>query len=157
MSIWRNRVLMMDTVTKTKRSWIMSKVRRQNTAPEIRVRSQIHRMGFRFRVAKKGLPGTPDVVLPRHKKVIFVHGCFWHQHPGCRLAKRPGTNLYYWNAKFEDNIARDRRNEESLTQAGWKILVLWTCEIKDGEGMKEKLVQFLEPNRLEQVTGDQRH
>ena len=133
----------MDVVTRERRSWMMSRVRDRDTTPEILVRSTIHRMGFRFRLRRKDLPGNPDIVLPRHKKIVFVHGCFWHQHPGCSAAKRPQSNKEFWNAKLDANVVRDERNKSLLEQMGWYLLVLWECELKVSTRLNESLGDFL--------------
>ena len=107
----------------------MSRIRSKNTKPELIVRSLLHRMGFRFRVNRKDLPGTPDIVLPKYKTVIFVHGCYWHRHPGCKGATTPSTRREFWEKKFRDNVDRDSRNQRDLRKAGWKVIVLWECEV----------------------------
>lgn len=125
------------------RSRIMSSVKRQNTGPEVRVRKLLHAMGYRFRLHKKELPGTPDIALSRYKAAIFVHGCFWHQHRGCKYSRRPSSNISYWNKKLDANIERDRKNIKELVKLGWKVLILWQCEIKDAEAIKRKIDFFL--------------
>jgi len=109
----------------------MSAVRARNTKPEQIVRSVLHRMGYRFRLQAKNLPGKPDIVLPKYRVAIFVHGCFWHQHLECKKAKRPASNTEFWNKKLDDNITRDARNHQLLTDEGWKVLVVWECETSD--------------------------
>jgi DNA mismatch endonuclease (patch repair protein) len=121
----------------------MSRVRGRNTKPEILVRSLIHSMGFRFRVHRRDLPGNPDIVLPRHRKVIFVHGCFWHGHPGCLRSKRPTTNQSFWNRKLDANVERDKRFQAELASMGWKVLVIWQCETKEPDVLAYKLERFL--------------
>ncbi len=121
----------------------MAKVRGEDTLPEKLVRSLIHRMGYRFRLHLKDLPGKPDIVLPRHKKVIFVHGCFWHQHEGCPHAARPASNIEYWNKKLDRNMIRDRENMQKLEYLGWKVLVIWECETRDQERLIQTLKTFL--------------
>lgn len=121
----------------------MSRISGGNTKPEITVRKILHGMGFRFRLHVRNLPGTPDIVLPRHRKIIFVHGCFWHGHQGCLRSKRPSSNAEFWNAKIESNIERDRKNLTALAEAGWKTLVVWGCETKKPELLIEKLKNFL--------------
>jgi len=118
----------MDTVTKAKRSWNMSRIRSNDTKPEMVVRSFLHRQGFRFRLHAKTLPGHPDIVLPKYKTVVEVRGCFWHRHKGCHRATTPRSNLDYWLQKFDKNIKRDRENEQVLNAKGWKYLVVWECE-----------------------------
>jgi DNA mismatch endonuclease (patch repair protein) len=134
---------MTDVFSKEKRSWIMSRVRGRDTKPEILVRSFVHRMGFRFRIHRRDLPGNPDIVLPRHGKVIFVHGCFWHGHKRCQRSKRPTTNKGFWNKKLDENIERDKRFQRKLRLMGWKVLVLWQCEGRKPEKMLRKLERFL--------------
>ena len=134
---------MTDVFSKEKRSWIMSRVRGRDTKPEIVVRSFVHRMGFRFRIHRRDLPGNPDIVLPRHGKVIFVHGCFWHGHKRCQRSKRPTTNKGFWNKKLDENIERDKRFQRKLRLMGWKVLVLWQCEVRKPEKMLRKLERFL--------------
>ena len=121
----------------------MSRVSGSNTGPEITVRKIIHRMGLRFRLHQRNLPGNPDIVLPRLKKIVFVNGCFWHGHRNCARAKRPSTNTEFWNVKIEGNIARDRKNEAALTDMGWQVLVVWSCETKRPKQLFEKLDVFL--------------
>ena len=133
----------MDVFTKEKRSKIMSKIKGKDTKPEKVVRSLLHQMGYRFRLHRKDLPGNPDIVLPKHKKVIFVHGCFWHGHDGCPRAKRPSTNKKFWNEKLTKNIVRDKKNQEKLNQEGWTSLVIWQCQIKESRELKQILADFL--------------
>ena len=133
----------MDRYTKADRSRLMSSVRAQDTQPEIIVRSTLHRLGFRFRLHRADLPGKPDIVLPRLGKVIFVHGCFWHQHQGCSKAKRPQTNLEFWNAKLDRNIARDLENYASLTAQSWESFVIWECETRQSARLAQRLMDFL--------------
>jgi len=127
-----------DTFTKEKRSEIMSKVRATNTKPETVVRKWLHRNGYRFRLHGKELPGKPDIVLPKHKTVINVHGCFWHRHQGCKHATTPQSNTDYWEGKFKRNIERDRANKNQLEDAGWKVIVIWECEVRN-KTFKEKI------------------
>ena len=121
----------------------MSRVKGRDTKPELLVRSIVHRLGYRFRLHEKKLPGRPDIVLPRHRKAIFVHGCFWHGHQGCRRAARPATNHEFWDKKLDGNIARDAANLEALREAGWKVLVVWQCGMKDREDIEKMLADFL--------------
>lgn len=134
---------MADVFSKEKRSWIMSRIRGRDTKPEMLVRSVVHRMGFRFRLHCRELPGKPDIVLPRHKKVIFVHGCFWHGHKQCLRSRRPTTNTEFWNKKLDANIARDKRVRMNLRRLGWKVLVVWECETSDPDRLFAKLERFL--------------
>jgi len=134
---------MTDPFSKEKRSWIMSRVKGRDTKPEMVVRSVVHRMGFRFRVHRRDLPGNPDVVLPRYHKVIFVHGCFWHGHRGCPRSKRPTTNEEFWSKKLDGNIKRDHRYRRQLRKMGWRVLVVWECETRKPEKLLKKLEGFL--------------
>ena len=113
------------------RSRNMSDIKSKNTKPEIAVRKLLHSMGYRFRLHRKDLPGSPDIVLPKYKTVIFVHGCFWHRHENCKYASTPKTRQEFWEAKFRENINRDKLNQENLSSKGWKIIIVWECEIKD--------------------------
>ena len=113
------------------RSRNMSAIKSKNTKPEIKVRKILHSMGYRFRLHRKDLPGSPDIVLPKYKTVIFVQGCFWHRHKNCKYASTPKTRQEFWEAKFRENINRDKLNQENLSSKGWKIIIVWECEIKD--------------------------
>lgn len=133
----------MDKLAPEFRSEIMSRVRSRNTSPERRVRSLLHSLGFRFRLHKKDLPGKPDIVLPKYRTCIFVHGCFWHQHPGCKRATVPSTRREFWAEKFQKNRARDNIVESQLISAGWRVVVVWECQTKDVEMLKKLLVDVL--------------
>jgi len=109
----------------------MSKIHSKNTKPEILVRRWLHSQGYRFTLHSKDLPGKPDIVLPKYRTVIFVHGCFWHGHPGCKNAKRPQQNSVFWNAKIDRNIERDSLNMDKLKALGWNVLVIWECMVYD--------------------------
>lgn len=111
------------------RSKIMWSIKSKNTSPELKVRSYLFLNGFRFRLYPKGVPHRPDIVLRKYKTVIFVHGCFWHQHPGCRHKHIPKSNRYYWGPKLRRNVERDKSNRASLEKLGWRVLTLWECEI----------------------------
>ena len=128
----------MDFLTKEKRSWNMSRIRSNDTTPELMVRSFLFRHGFRFRLHVKTLPGHPDIVLPKYKTAIEVRGCFWHRHPGCRQATTPSTNVEFWQAKFSRNIERDRKTEKQLKELGWHLIAVWECELKK-DGFLESL------------------
>jgi len=119
---------MIDRLSRERRSWNMSRIRGRHTAPEKLVRSALHRSGYRFRLHSKQLPGRPDVVLPKYRTVVFVHGCFWHRHEGCRYAYTPKSRVAFWSAKFEGNVERDRRNVRALRKLGWKVVTVWECE-----------------------------
>ena len=120
----------MDIVTREQRSRMMSGIRGKNTKPELLLRSALHALGFRFRIQRKDLPGKPDIVLPKYKTIIFVHGCFWHRHPGCKYAYTPKSNVEFWTNKLEGNVTRDRLTEKALEEMGWRVLIVWECEIK---------------------------
>lgn len=120
----------MDIWTKKKRSEVMSKIRGKNTKPEMILRSQLFRKGFRFRVHQKDLPGKPDIVFPKYKTVIFVHGCFWHFHNNCREGRIPSTNSKYWEQKLIKNKIRDQNNIKSLRKKNWRVIVVWECQIE---------------------------
>ena len=132
----------MDTISRARRSELMSRIRSKNTRPEMAVRSALHKLGYRFRLHSKHLPGRPDIVLPRHKKVVLVHGCFWHGH-SCQLGSKPKSNRSYWSPKLRGNRARDKRNLASLIELGWAPLELWECEIRKDRRISEKLQAFM--------------
>jgi DNA mismatch endonuclease, patch repair protein len=138
----------MDIWTKKKRSEVMSKIRSKNTKPEILLRSLLHQEGFRFRIHKKDLPGKPDIVLQKYKLIIFVHGCFWHYHKDCPEGRIPNTNSKFWEAKLFKNIENDKRHQKNLRNLGWKVMVVWECEIeKKSQEVLDKIIQFIELNR----------
>lgn len=134
---------MADVFSRKKRSWIMSRIKGKDTAPEVLVRSLVHQMGFRFRIHRRDLPGNPDIVLPRHGKVIFVNGCFWHGHKRCPRSQRPTTNRRFWNRKINDTIARDKRFRAGLHRMGWRVLTVWQCETRKPERLLTRLERFL--------------
>lgn len=136
----------MDTVDKATRSRIMGSVRQKDTKPEMVLRKTLHAMGFRYKLHDKSLPGSPDLVFPKYKAVIFVHGCFWHRH-GCKQTTTPTTRKEFWNAKFKANIERDKKNVRDLKKAGWRAFVVWECELKEGINSKilVKIRKFLDP------------
>lgn len=134
---------MTDTVSSTVRSHIMANVPQKNSIQEKTVRSLLHNLGCRFRLHRKDLPGSPDIVLPKYKSAVFVHGCFWHQHRKCKLSRRPTSNVMYWNKKLDENIARDKRNVLKLKKLGWNVLIIWQCEIKSSLKLQKKLIRFL--------------
>ena len=125
------------------RSRNMSAIKSKNTKPEIAVRRLLHSMGYRFRLHRKDLPGSPDIVLPKYKTVIFVHGCFWHRHENCKYATTPKTRKEFWEKKFRENINRDNLNQANLSLKGWKIIIIWECQLK---GDIKKLIRELLPN-----------
>ncbi len=120
----------MDTVDAATRSRIMRAVPRSNTAPELRLRQVLHRLGLRYRLHVRSLPGSPDIVFPGPRVAVFVHGCYWHRHEGCRLATTPKSNAGFWQTKFLDNVARDRRAVEQLEADGWVVVLAWQCEVQ---------------------------
>ena len=134
---------MTDVFSEAKRSYIMGQVKGKDTKPELLVRSMVHRMGFRFRLHRKDLPGAPDIVLPKHMKTIFVHGCFWHGHEGCPRSARPTTRPAFWKKKLDGNMRRDTENVRHLTDMGWKVLVVWQCEMRNRTTLQAKLQAFL--------------
>lgn len=134
---------MTDVFSKEKRSWIMGRVKGQGTSPELKVRSLAHRLGYRFRLHRKDLPGKPDLVFPSRKRAIFVHGCFWHGHDCTRGARIPKENKGYWIEKIRKNIKRDSKNQAELKSLGWGILIAWECEIKDIEKLEHTINEFL--------------
>lgn len=125
------------------RSENMRRIRSKDTAPEMAVRSLAHRLGYRYRLHRKDIPGKPDLVFPGRRKVIFIHGCFWHQHPGCREGRPPKSNTAYWLPKLERNMERDKDALARLAAAGWDVLVIWECETKDAEILARTLTGFL--------------
>jgi len=133
----------MDIFTKEKRSEIMRKVKSKDTRPEKKVRSLLHSLGYRFRLHRKDLPGKPDIVLPKYKTVIFVHGCFWHGHEGCRTSHIPKSNSAYWANKIERNIERDFKSFEALQAEGWSVIVVWECDISDVNSLSTRLLNHL--------------
>jgi DNA mismatch endonuclease, patch repair protein len=133
----------MDIVDQPTRSAMMASVRQANTIPELAVRRMLHSMGLRFRLNRRDLPGSPDIVLPRHKAVVFVHGCFWHRHQECKLATTPATNRQFWISKFEANVARDGRNVLVLQSMGWNVITVWQCETKDLDRLRVRLCSEL--------------
>jgi DNA mismatch endonuclease (patch repair protein) len=134
----------MDIWSKEKRSYVMSRIRSKDTTPEKKVRSLLHQMGYRFRLHVRSLPGQPDIVLPKYKKVVFVHGCFWHLHKGCRDGTIPKTEYDKWKAKLEHNVEKDNLHIRQLQKSGWQVLVLWECEIENRKNIVgRKLKYFL--------------
>ena len=133
----------MDVLTPEQRRRNMAAIRSKHTKPEMAVRSMTHGMGYRYALHRKDLAGHPDLVLTKHRKIIFVHGCFWHMHT-CRYGKvRPATNTRFWDSKREGNVARDKRNLRKLRKEGWKVLVIWECQTRHPEKLTKKLADFL--------------
>lgn len=134
---------MVDTLTPEKRSWNMSRIRSTNTKPEIIVRQVLHAMGYRFRLHNPNIPGKPDIILPKYKSVIFVHGCFWHRHKDCKYAYNPKSKVEFWQKKFAGNKIRDQFIENKLSELGWNQIVIWECETKDKNHIQKILKGFL--------------
>jgi DNA mismatch endonuclease (patch repair protein) len=135
-----------DHISPERRSWLMSRVKGKHTGPEVRVRRAAHKLGLRFRLHRRGLPGKPDLLFPKHRVVLFVHGCFWHRHEGCSKATVPKSNTRYWLDKFDLNIRRDSEVASQLTAVGWRVSIVWECETKSEEGLA---------SRLQRIFGDQ--
>lgn len=134
---------MVDRFSPGKRSEIMSRVRAKDTKAELCVRSFLHRLGYRFQLHRRDLPGQPDIVLPRYHAVILVHGCFWHQHPGCLKATVPATNREQWLSKLARNVERDKENLNALREAGWRVVTLWECNLKGPQELASSLSAVL--------------
>lgn len=132
----------MGRLTKKQRSYCMSRIKGKDTKPELVVRSFVHRLGYRFRLHRKDLPGKPDIVLPRYKKIIFVHGCFWHMHNCKKGRAKPVTHAQFWQNKRTGNKERDRRNIRALKKLGWDVLVVWECQVK-GDDFQLSVSDFL--------------
>ena len=136
---------MVDSLDQAARSALMARVRGKNTRPELLVRKLLFAAGYRYRLHVRKLPGSPDVVFPSRKKVIFVHGCFWHRHDNCALSRIPKSRVDFWSDKLNGNKARDQRNQKALIEAGWQVLVVWGCELGDLTILEERLQLFLGP------------
>lgn len=132
---------MVDRLTPQRRSWLMSRVTGKNTSPELRVRKAAHALGLRFRLHPVSLPGKPDLVFPKREIALFVHGCFWHRHPGCRKATAPSSD--FWREKFEKNVARDARVTSELKKLGWKVRVIWECQTKNPEQLSKRVERLV--------------
>ena len=135
---------MVDRVSAERRSFIMSRVHQKDTKPEIIVRRLIYGLGYRYRLHCKDLPGKPDIVFKSRRKVIFVHGCFWHNHEGCSKARLPKSRIEFWREKIENNAKRDEKVRRALNDMGWSYVTIWQCEIKDFEKLKKGIIDFLE-------------
>lgn len=133
------RAWLMDVVDASTRSRMMAGIRSKNTKPEMTVRKYLHAEGFRYRLHARSLPGSPDLVLPKYRTVIFVHGCFWHRHAGCRYTTMPASNASRWTEKFRANVERDCRNRAALETAGWRVVIIWECELR-----KDSLTRLME-------------
>ena len=142
---------MTDSLSPEKRSWNMSRIKGKDTSIEVRVRKHLFSKGFRYRKNVSSLPGKPDIVLPKYHAVVFVHGCFWHRHPGCKYATNPKTRTNFWKEKFKRNELNDIRNREELTNLGWRVFTVWECEVtKQFDATMEKLI-----NQLQNTTQDE--
>jgi DNA mismatch endonuclease, patch repair protein len=145
-----------DSLSPERRSWNMSRIRSTDTAPERIVRSVLHSLGYRFRLHKRSLPGRPDIVLAKHKTVIFVHGCFWHRHQGCRFCYTPKSRTDFWSEKFDANKVRDRKRTQDLKDLGWRVLTIWECETKHQEVLAETLDKYLKKSRGQGADGSRK-
>lgn len=139
----------MDTLTPERRSEVMGRVKSRGTRPEFFVRRLLHSLGYRFRLHRTDLPGKPDIVLPRHRIAIFVHGCFWHRHFGCPNTRTPKSRIDFWEKKFAGNMERDARVRRELRRAGWRVLVVWECELSSVERLTRKIERFINGRRHE--------
>ena len=136
---------MTDTLTIAERSRLMAKIKGKNTGPERAVRSLLHRAGYRFRIHVRGLPGTPDVVLPKYRAVVFIHGCFWHRHRNCKIATMPHSHRKFWADKFARNVANDGKHRRRLRRLGWKVVTVWACQLKHPDRVLAKIEKALAP------------
>ena len=133
----------MDTLTISERSERMSRIRGKNTGPERKVRSLLHCAGYRFRLNVSSLPGKPDIVLPKYRAVVLVHGCFWHRHKGCKIASTPKSHSKYWAEKFARNVANDKKHARRLRSLGWSVMIVWECQLKHPDRVQTHLQRFL--------------
>jgi DNA mismatch endonuclease (patch repair protein) len=138
---------MVDTLTRKERSEQMSLVRAKDTKLELQVRRLIYSLGYRYRLHVKDLPGKPDIVLRSRRKVIFIHGCFWHRHKNCTLARMPKSRLFFWKPKLEGNKARDKKNQKKLNAMGWSYLVIWECQLSKLTTLRTKIIKFLDEGK----------
>jgi len=138
-----------DTLSPQERSKRMSLIRDTGTTPEMKLRRLVHGMGFRYRLHVRDLPGKPDLVFPSRRAVIFMHGCFWHRHEGCRLARLPKSNLDFWGPKLEANRKRDSRNQGRLKDLGWRVLIVWECQMMDVGRVSVLVREFLQKQEVE--------
>ena len=144
---------MADRITKEHRSWNMSRIHGKDTGIEIQVRKRLFREGFRYRKNVASLPGKPDIVLRKYRTVIFVHGCYWHRHPFCKLCTTPKTNAEFWQKKFDTNVSNDKRHYEELEKLGWHVIIIWECEIKKAfETTMQRVINELEENYILSLT-----
>lgn len=141
----------LDRISKSHRSWNMSRIRPSDTLPEVAVRSALHRIGYRFRLHVSSLPGRPDIVMPRLRLVIFVHGCYWHRHRNCRLAYSPKSNRAFWQAKFRENVRRDAAKSRELTRLGWHVAVIWECATSQTKSLEIAIAAALSKAGVDHV------
>ena len=134
---------MVDIISPARRSELMGRIRGKGTKPELLVRGAAHRLGFRFRLHVRKLPGSPDLVFPRKKIALFVHGCFWHRHQGCRYCYVPKSNIQFWREKFKKNVLRDRRVRTGLEEMGWRVAIIWECETVNPDSLRKRLKELL--------------
>jgi DNA mismatch endonuclease, patch repair protein len=136
-----------DSLSPAERSEIMARVRSKNSRPELAVRKLVFALGYRYRLHAKALPGCPDLVFRPRRRVIFVHGCFWHRHANCALARMPKSRIDFWVKKLEGNRQRDERNKRALARAGWKVLVIWECQLRNTARLEARIRRFLDEER----------
>jgi DNA mismatch endonuclease (patch repair protein) len=149
--------LMTDIVNRETRSRMMAGIRGKDTKPEMLVRRYLHATGLRFRLHDRTLPGSPDLVLPRYRSVVFVHGCFWHRHAGCKYTTSPSSRTEFWQGKFDANVARDKRNQQALVCTGWNVLVIWECETRSDELVDEIFWKIVAPHPINPDTQRLQH
>jgi DNA mismatch endonuclease, patch repair protein len=145
--MWEGKDIMADSVSKKRRSEIMGLVKNKNTRPEIALRQLLHGMGYRFRLHRGDLPGRPDIVLPKWRTVVFLHGCFWHRHAGCPNTRTPKSKIKFWTKKFDDNVSRDVENQRTLLGMGWRVLVIWECEMQNLDAVASRVRYVMEDRK----------
>lgn len=146
---------MVDIVDSATRSRMMANIRGKDTKPELLLRKAMHARGFRFRLHDRRLPGSPDLVFPRYRAAVFVHGCFWHRHEGCRFATTPATRPEFWAEKFQANVARDRKHEAALLAANWRVAIIWECDIKSSDAnIADELASWLKTGQPTSIISD---
>lgn len=138
---------MVDHISPERRSWLMSQVRGKHTKPELAVRRAAHALGLRFRLHRPDLPGRPDLTFKRHRVALFVHGCFWHRHEGCRLASTPRSRTEFWREKFDRNVERDKGTRANLQELGWRVETIWECETRDAARLSHQIGDIFDPNQ----------